>query len=680
MTNPLLQDDLLPPFHSIKPEHVVPAIDQILAENRARIAELVKQDQVSWDSLAQQMDDLEDRLGKAWSPVSHLNSVMNNEELRKAYNECLPKLSEYSTEIGQNVALCEAFKRLAASEEYNQLDQARRKSIDNTLRDFHLAGVDLPAEKKARYAELSQRLSQLSSKFSENVLDSTHAWSKLVIDANELSGMPDSALAAARQAAERKGQKGYLLTLDFPSYYAVMTYCDNRDLRREMYQAYTTRASAEGPGGAELDNSALIDEILELRHELAQLLGFANFAEYSLVTKMAKDQDEVLDFLNELAAKSVPVARREFEELTRFAREQFGQEDLQSWDVSYYSEKLREHRYAISQEELRPWFPVDQVVSGMFQVAERLFGVQIRASDRAELWHPDVRYYEVYQNGEQVASFYTDLYAREKKKGGAWMGDCRVRRRLSDGSLQLPVAYLVCNFNPPIGNQPALLTHDEVTTLFHEFGHGLHHMLTKVDCSQVSGINGVPWDAVELPSQFMENWCWAPEAIALISRHYQTGEPLPQAMLDKLLAAKNFQAGMQMVRQLEFALFDFRLHAEYRSGQPMDVQALLDDVRSKVAVIQAPAFNRFQNSFSHIFAGGYAAGYYSYKWAEVLAADAFSRFEEEGVFSARAGEDFRKTVLERGGSEEPMTLFVEFRGREPRVDALLRQSGMLDAA
>lgn len=680
MTNPLLQDDILPAFHSIKPEHVVPAIDQILAESRARIAELVKQEDVSWDSLAQQLDDVEDRLGKAWSPVSHLNSVMNNEELRKAYNECLPKLSEYSTEVGQNAELCEAFKRLAASEEYSQLDPARRKSIDNTLRDFHLAGVDLPADKKARYAELSQRLSQLSSKFSENVLDSTHAWSKLVTDAAELAGMPESALAAARQAAQRKEQEGYLLTLDFPSYYPVMTYCDNRELRREMYQAYTTRASAEGPGGAELDNSGLIDEILELRHELAQLLGFANFAEYSLVTKMAKDQNEVLDFLNELAAKSVPVARREFEELARFARDQFGHEDLQAWDVGYYSEKLREHRYAISQEELRPWFPVDQVVSGMFQVAERLFGVQIQASDRAELWHPDARYYEVYQNGEQVASFYTDLYAREKKKGGAWMGDCRVRRRLSDGSLQLPVAYLVCNFNPPLGDQPALLTHDEVTTLFHEFGHGLHHMLTKVECSQVSGINGVPWDAVELPSQFMENWCWAPEAIALISRHYQTGEPLPQAMLDKLLAAKNFQAGMQMVRQLEFALFDFRLHAEYRSDQPLDVQALLDEVRRQVAVIQAPAFNRFQNSFSHIFAGGYAAGYYSYKWAEVLAADAFSRFEEEGVFSARAGEDFRTTVLERGGSEEPMALFVEFRGREPRVDALLRQSGMLDAA
>ncbi len=678
--NPLLQDSGLPPFHAIRPEHVVPAIDRILAENRARMAELVKQEQTSWDSLAQQMDDLEDRLGKAWSPVSHLNSVMNSEALRQAYNECLPKLSEYSTEIGQNAALCDAFKRLAASEEYRQLDKARRKSIDNTLRDFHLAGVDLPEDKKKRYAELSQRLSQLSSKFSENVLDATQAWGKQIDDAAELAGLPESALAAARQTATRKGLDGYVLTLDFPSYYPVMTYGDNRTLRREMYEAYVTRASEQGPNGGKFDNTDLIEEILRLRHELAQVLGFTSFADYSLVTKMAKDPQEVLQFLQELAAKSLPVAREEFEELTNFAREHFGQNELQAWDVSYYSEKLRQHRYAIFQEELRPWFPVDQVIRGLFQVAERLFGVDIVASDQAELWHPDARYYEVRQNGASIAAFYTDLFARENKRGGAWMGDCRVRRRLADGSVQLPVAYLVCNFNPPLGDQPALLTHDEVNTLFHEFGHGLHHMLTQVDCSQVSGINGVPWDAVELPSQFMENWCWAPEAIALISRHYQTGEPLPQEMLDKMLAAKNFQAGMQMLRQLEFSLFDFRLHTEYRTDQPLSAQTLLDEVRAQVAVVPTPSFNRFQNGFSHIFAGGYAAGYYSYKWAEVLAADAFSRFEEEGIFNAATGQAFRKAILERGGADDPMTLFVEFRGREPSVDALLRQSGMLQAA
>src|SRR5690606_19019111 len=444
--------------------------------------------------------------------------------------------------------------------EYRQLDKARRKSIDNTLRDFHLAGVDLPEDKKKRYADLTQRLSQLSSKFSENVLDATQAWSKQIDDAAELAGRPESALAAARQTATRKGLDGYVLTLDFPSYYPVMTYCDNRTLRREMYEAYVTRASELGPNGGQFDNTGLIEEILKLRYELAQVLGFESFADCSLVTKMAKNPQEVLQFLQELAAKSLPVARQEFEELKDFAREQYGQDELQAWDVSYYSEKLRQHRYAISQEELRPWFPVDQVIRGLFQVAERLFGVDIVASDKAELWHPDARYYEVRQNGAPIAAFYTDLFARENKRGGAWMGDCRVRRRLADGSLQLPVAYLVCNFNPPLGDQPALLTHDEVNTLFHEFGHGLHHMLTRVDCSQVSGINGVPWDAVELPSQFMENWCWAPEAIALISRHYQSGEPLPQAMLDKMLAAKNFQAGMQMVRQLEFSLFDFRLH------------------------------------------------------------------------------------------------------------------------
>lgn len=622
------------------------------------------------------LDQLDDRLGQAWSPVGHMNAVVNSEALRDAYNGCLPLLSEYSTRLGQNRQLFEAYQSLADSEEFNKLDSAQQKVINDNLRDFRLAGVALEDDKKARYGEIKKQLSELTSKFSDNVLDATMAWSKLITDESELAGLPESALAGAKQLAESKEKEGWLLNLDFPSYFPVMTYCDNRELRKEVYTAFSTRASDQGPNAGEFDNTKNIQEILKLRHELAQLLGFDNYAEYSLATKMAESPDKVIEFLEDLAAKSKPQAEKELAELKAFAKETFGAEELEAWDVGYYGEKLRQQRYAISQEELRPWFPAEKAISGMFEVVNRLYGIEFETVNNVDTWHKDVRFFNITRKGEVIGRFYLDLYAREHKRGGAWMDVCRSRWK-QDDKLQLPVAYLTCNFTPPVGDKPALLTHDEVVTLFHEFGHGLHHMLTKVDYAAISGISGVAWDAVELPSQFMENWCWEKEGLAIISGHFETGEPLPEEMLDKLLAAKNFQSAMMMVRQLEFSLFDFKLHKEYREN--IDVQSVLNEVRKQVAVVIPPSFNRFQNSFSHIFAGGYAAGYYSYKWAEVLSADAFSRFEEEGIFNRNTGESFLHEVLEKGGSAEPMELFVNFRGREPQIDALLRHSGIQTA-
>ncbi len=681
MTNPLLQASALPYFDLIKTEHVEPAIDRILQDNRNKIEALTALENISWDTLARPVEELDNRLNNAWSAVSHLNAVVNDEALRDAYNNCLAKLTAYSTEVGQNKALYEAYKALADSDEFKTLDQQSRKAIGNILQAFHLSGVDLDDDKKARFSELSNRLSELTSKFSENVLDATQGWHRHITDQKELAGLPESALAGARQAAEQRELEGFVITLDFPSYFPIMTYCDNRTLRREVYEAFLTRASDQGPNAGKWDNSPLIKEIMSLRYELAKILGFDSYADRSLAKKMASSTDEVLDFLNELAEKTKPVAEKEFAELQAFAREHGGEqlngETLQSWDLGYFAEKLRQKRYAISQEELRPYFPAHKVIDGMFDCVHRLFNVDIEVSDEASLWHPEVTYYVIKRDGAEIASFYLDLYARAKKRGGAWMADCRVRRKNESNELINPVAFLTCNFTPPVGDKPALLTHDEVTTLFHEFGHGLHHMLTKMDVSEVSGINGVAWDAVELPSQFLENWCWQPEALALISSHHETGEPLPKTLLDKMLAAKNFQAGMQMMRQLEFSLFDFQFHAEYSDTNPVDVGVVLQNVRDKVAVVKPPAFTRFQNSFSHIFAGGYAAGYYSYKWAEVLAADAFSKFEENGVFDQKTGDEFLQAVLEQGGSREPMELFVEFRGREPSVEPLLHQAGII---
>jgi len=680
MNNPLLTDDLLPKFDHVRTEHMEPAIDQILSENRMKISQIAQQDEPTWETLAQPMQATEDRLERAWSVISHLNGVMNSDDLRKVYKSCLEKLTEYSTELSQNAELCEAYKKLAASDEYKGLSEAQRKSVDNTLRDFHLGGVDLPQEKKEQYANLSMELSELSNRFSDNVLDATQHWFKHITDVDELAGVPESALDGAKQAAQQKDLDGYVITLDFPSFYPVMTYCDNRDLRREVYEAFVTRASDMGPDAGTWDNTPVMAEILKRRHAMAQLLGFNNYAERSLATKMARSVDEVLEFLNQLAAKSKPIAEREFAELTAFAKDTHGVDDLQAWDVGYYSEKLRQERYDISPETLRPWFPVNKVVPGLFAVAEKLFDVQIEAKPDVETWHPDATAYCISRNGEPLAWFYLDLYARQGKRGGAWMADCRVRWRNLRGQLQLPVAFLTCNFTPPVNGKPSLLTHDEVTTLFHEFGHGLHHMLTQVDVLDVSGINGVAWDAVELPSQFLENWCWNPDSLALIASHHETGEPLPEDLLQKLLAAKNFQSGMAMVRQLEFSLFDFRLHAEFIPDAPTNPLDMHRKVRSEIAVVEAPAFNRFPNSFSHIFAGGYAAGYYSYKWAEVLAADAFSLFEENGIFDPQTGRAFLQNILEKGGSQEPMELFKAFRGREPEVDALLKQSGITDDA
>jgi oligopeptidase A len=676
MSNPLLEQHLLPPFSRISAADVEPAIDELLDRNRKRIAELTESSgSRDWDSLVAVLEQLNDELSQAWAPVSHLNSVMNSDELREAYNRCLPKLSEYWTELGQNQALYHAYQALADSEAYNALSQAQKTAIDHALRDFRLSGIALPEAEQKRYAELQKRLSELTTKFSENVLDATQGWYKHVTDESQLAGLPEHAVSAAREAAQERELEGWVITLDFPAYYAVMTHAEDRGLREELYRTYSTRASDQGPMAGQWDNSAIMTEILDLRVELAKLLGFNSYADYSLATKMAQTPDQVIGFIEDLAAKSRAMAEQELGELKQFALETDGLDELCAWDLTYYGEKLKLARFDISQQALRPYFPLPKVLEGLFAVAGRLFDVQFEQVHDFDSWHKDARLYRLSRDGEAIAYCYLDPFARAKKRGGAWMADCRVRRKLENGSTQLPVAFLVCNFTPPTGDQPALLTHDEVTTLFHEFGHGLHHMLTKIDCADVSGINGVAWDAVELPSQFLENWCWEPQALALISGHHETGEPLPQEMLDKMLAAKHFQSGMMMLRQLEFALFDFRLHHEYQPGQT-DVQQVLDQVRNEVAVFQPPRENRFQHGFSHIFAGGYAAGYYSYKWAEVLSADAFSRFEEEGIFNPETGRAFREAILEQGGSREPMELFVNFRGREPKVDALLRHSGI----
>ncbi len=676
-TNPLLEFTGLPPFSAIRPEHVEPAVDAMLARNRADLEQVLAIDPApTWEAAVQPIEDLTERLGRMWSPVSHLNAVMNNEELRAAYNRCLPKLSAYYTELAQDERLYRAYKAVAASPQFAQLTEAQRKIVDNALRDFRLAGAELPPAKKRRFKEIQEELSTLTSKFEENLLDATKEFELIISDERDLAGLPESARSLAKQQAERDNKPGWKFTLDAPSYVPFMTYADNAELRRQMYTAYVTRASDEGPYAGRWDNAPTIVQILRLRREAARLLGYANHAEYSLVRKMAQSVPEVMDFLRDLAARSRPVAQQEVQEVRDFARERFGKEAIEVWDIPYYSEKLREERYAFSQEEVRPYFPETTVVPGMFEVVNRLYGMEIKPVAGVDVWHPDARFYEIRDaQGKLRGQFYVDLYARAHKRGGAWMDECISRKRTAAG-VQTPVAYLTCNFSPPVGDKPALFTHDEVTTLFHEFGHGLHHMLTQVDHVGVAGINGVAWDAVELPSQFMENWCWEREALDLIARHFQSGGPLPEDLYKKMLAAKNFHTGMQMVRQLEFALFDMRLYAELDPNGDKTVQQLLDEVRREVAVVTPPAFNRFQTSFSHIFGGGYAAGYYSYKWAEVLSADAFSKFEETGIFNRGTGEAFLHHILEQGGVREPMELFVAFRGRRPTIDALLRHSGL----
>ncbi|MBT0727481.1 oligopeptidase A [Rosenbergiella australiborealis] len=678
MTNPLLTPFSLPPFSAIKPEHVVPAVTAALDECRATVERVVAQSgPYTWENLCQPLAEADDRLGRIFSPVSHLNSVKNSPELREAYEGVLPLLSEYGTWVGQHAGLYQAYRSLKEGTEYSALSMAEQKAVDNALRDFELSGIGLPSEKQKRYGEISARLSEIGAAYSNNVLDATMGWSKLITDEKELAGMPESALAAAKAQAEAKQQEGWLLTLDIPSYLPVMTYCDNQTLREEMYRAYSTRASDQGPNAGKWDNGPLIEEELALRHEIAQLLGFGSFAEKSLATKMAESTDQVLGFLNDLAARAQPQGERELAQLREFAQQHYGVSDLHPWDITWYAEKQKQHLYTISDEQLRPYFPEQRALSGLFEVIHRVYGLRAAERHDVDVWHPEVRFFDLFDGNDQlVGSFYLDLYAREHKRGGAWMDDCVGRMKKADGTLQKPVAYLTCNFNRPVGDKPALFTHDEVVTLFHEFGHGLHHMLTQIDTAGVSGINGVPWDAVELPSQFMENWCWEPEALAFISGHYETGEPLPQSLLEKMLAAKNYNAAMFILRQLEFGLFDFRLHAEYQPEKGARVLEILQDVKQKVAVMPSPEWGRFPHAFSHIFAGGYAAGYYSYLWADVLAADAWSRFEDEGIFNRETGQSFLDNVLSRGGSEAPMDLFKRFRGREPQIDAMLKQYGI----
>jgi oligopeptidase A len=670
MTNPLLTDTPLPAFGSIEAGHVEPAIRELLDANRREIASLLDSGASGWQSLVVPLERMHHRLSRAWSPVGHLNGVMNSEGLRAAYNACLPLLTAYHTELGQNERLCAAYQSVA-DREGSALPVEQKKVVDNALRDFRLAGVSLPPEQKQRFREVMERLATVQAKFDENVLDATNAWSRHVTDQRELEGLPANARRRAQEAAAAAGRDGWLLPLDAPTYQAVLTHAVDEGLRREFYEAWVTRASDRGPHAGQWDNGPLMAEILALRHEAATLTGFRNFAESSLATKMARDPAEVIEFLERLARVARPAAEREFAELEQFAGRQ-----LAAWDVAFYSERLRGERLKVSEEALRPYFPLPRVLAGLFAVVTRLYGVRIVARSDVEVYHPDVRYFDVLdRDGTPRGGFFIDLYARPRKRGGAWMDECVGRIELP-GAHALPVAYLVCNFSPPSGEQPSLLTHYEVLTLFHEFGHGLHHLLTRVNCPSVAGINGVPWDAVELPSQFMENFAWRDEVLPLISAHVDTGEALPHEMLVRLQASRTFQAGMQTVRQLEFALFDFRLHAEYRPGAEPRIAETLEEVRNVVAVVRPPEFNRFPYSFQHIFSGGYAAGYYSYKWAEVLSADAFGAFEEHGVFDVATAHRFLHAILERGGSRDAMEAFVDFRGREPAIEPLLRQMGL----
>lgn len=666
----------LPLFSSLDPQQLAADCEALLNTARQSVAAVVAcAAEPSWQNLMAPLEEIDDQIGRFWAPLSHCHSVLSGDAWRGAYSACLPLLTAYNSEMGQNRPLFERVKQLADSAEFTALNGPRQQAIRHMLRDFTLSGVALEGDDAARFSAIAQRLSELSTAFSNNVLDATDGWEKHIESAEDLAGVPATVLDNLRESASVKGYSGYRLSLDIPSYLPIMQYADNRALREELYQAYVTRASALGPQAGKWDNGPLMLEILQLRQEQAKLLGFSNYAAYSLASKMAESNQQVIGFLEELAVASKPMAEREFAELQVFAAGH-GVSDLQAWDVAYFSEKLKEASFAISQEALRPYFPAEKVISGLFKITGQLFDIEIAAVDAVDLWHEDGQCYRISRSGEVLAHFYLDLYARNNKRGGAWMANARGRRILDDGTVQQPVAFLVCNFSPPTSERPSLLTHNEVTTLFHEFGHGLHHMLTQIDCLSVSGISGVAWDAVELPSQFLENWCWEKSVIPDISAHYQSGEALPVDMLDKLLAAKNFQSGMQMLRQIEFSLFDFSLHMQADISSEGEVDAVLQTIRERVAVFQPPVFNRFQNSFSHIFAGGYAAGYYSYKWAEVLSADAFSLFEEQGVMNPEVGEKFRREILERGGSEEAAVLFKNFRGRAPANDALLRHAGI----
>jgi oligopeptidase A len=678
LNNPLLDFSGLPRFADIAPEHVTPAIELLLTDARSTV-KIAENAAPTWEAFIAPLEDANERLGRAWGQVAHLHAVMDSPELRAVYNANLPKVTKYWTELGHNLHLFEKYKALRDSAQFVQLSPARKRIVENAIRDFRLGGAELAPEKKKRYAEIQEELARLSAKFSENLLDATNAFS-VYATKEQISGIPQDVLQAAREAAQKDGKEGWKFTLHMPSYLPVMQYADERSLREKMYYASSTRASEFG--NAQWDNAPLIAKIVPLRRELAQLLGYRNFAEVSLVPKMAESSGQVLAFLDDLARRARPFAEHDVEELRFFAKNELGIDDLQAWDVAYASEKLRLARYSFSDQEVKQYFPEDVVVRGLFRVAETLYQVQIREA-KAPVWHPDVRFFEVRDaSGTAIGQFYMDLYARDTKRGGAWMDDAISRRRKGD-RIQIPVAYLNCNFSRPLsspsGGKPALFTHDEVLTLFHEFGHGLHHLLTRVEDLGVSGISGVEWDAVELPSQFMENFCWEWDVLREMTRHVDTDSPLPRALFDRMLAAKNFQSGLAMLRQIEFAVFDMRLHSDFDPALGRSALELLNEVRKQVAVLFPPDYNRFPNSFGHIFGGGYAAGYYSYKWAEVLSADAYSLFEEKGVLSPDAGARFRDEILAVGGSRPAAESFRAFRGREPSVEALLRHNGMIAA-
>jgi oligopeptidase A len=671
--NPLLYFSGLPRFDQVRAEHVTPAMEHLLVQGRELISSLTADTSApTWANFARPLEDMEEKVSRAWSQVGHMNAVVNSPELREVYNANLSKLTDYYADLSQNEQLYAKFRAMHASPVYKDLSPAQRKILDNELRDFRLGGAELAADKKARFKQIQEELSQLSAKFEENIMDTTNAYSYIVESSEELKGIPADAIEAARQAAVSAGKTGYQFTLHFPSYMPVLQYADNRSLRETLYRAYATRASEFGK--AEWDNTSLIGDILKLRLEAALLLGYANYAEMSLATKMADTPQQVAEFLNTLAKRAKPFAERDMQELTAHAIK-LGINDMQAWDVAYVSEKLREEKYAFSDQEVKQYFPESQVLHGLFKVTETIFGVQVKKS-QAPVWHQDAGFYEITDHaGVLVGQFYLDLYARNNKRGGAWMDEAITRRRKADG-IETPVAFLTCNFTAPMNGREALFTHDEVTTMFHEFGHGLHHMLTQVDEYGVSGIKGVEWDAVELPSQFMENFCWEWDVLRHMSKHIETGEHLPRTLFDKMVAAKNFQAGMQTVRQIEFSLFDMRLHGEFDPNGKRTALDMIEQVRDEVAVVRPPEWNRFPNNFSHIFAGGYAAGYYSYKWAEVLSADAYSMFEEHGVLSEETGRHFWNEILSRGGSRPALESFIAFRGRAPSIDALLRHNGM----
>jgi oligopeptidase A len=671
--NPLLDFTGLPRFSEIRPEHVTPAVDELLSECRELVQKVVSDSTPpSWAGFVAPLEDANERLGRAWGQVSHLHSVMDSTELREAYNANLPKITLYYAELGQHEGLFAKFRALKGSAEYPTLTDSQRKIVDNELRDFRLGGADLADDDKKRFMAIQEELANLSSRFEEHLLDATNAFAHYCEDEKDLTGLPDDVMAMARAAAESDGRQGWKFTLHMPSYLPVMQYADNRALRETFYKAYVTRASELG-GKPEWDNTELISRIVALRQEAAHLLGFRNYAEVSLEPKMAESPDQVLGFLNELAQRAKPYAERDMAELQEFAQGELALKGLQTWDIAWASEKLRAERYSFSDNEVKQYFPEPQVLSGMFKVVETIYGLHIRAST-APAWHADVKFFEINDtSGAKIGEFYLDLYARPSKRGGAWMDDAITRRR-KKGDIQTPVAYLNCNFAPPVGNKPALFTHDEVITLFHEFGHGLHHLLTRIEDLGVSGINGVEWDAVELPSQFMENFCWEWDVLRHMARHVDTGKPLPRELFDKMLAAKNFESGMQTMRQIEFSLFDMHLHYDLPPGKT--ALQLLNEIRAQVAVVIPPDYNRFPNNFSHIFAGGYAAGYYSYKWAEVLSADAYALFEDNGVLNPEVGHRFWSEILAQGGARPAIESFKAFRGREPAIDALLRHNGM----